>query len=135
MKSAHILPDEAGAFREAVRRETLVAGVIVPWRVVVCLAGESTRLGERLLSAVATFPDADIVVLIANGFSATKVQLANLRTRLDRDMFNGKVLLQTTPTAESPEQALVAAWDLLLPLGAKLVAYCIESCTVSATVL
>lgn len=121
-----------GAFREAVRTETLMKGMVVPWKVVVCLAGEATGLEERLFSAVATFPDADIVVLMANGFFATTAQMSNLRTRIELEMFTGKVLLQTMPKVESSEQVLQVAWGLL-PLGVTLVAYCLESCTVSAT--
>lgn len=128
LKATSILPEEAEAFRQAIQRETIVAGVVIQWKIVVCLANGTAELQSRLLSAIATFPEADIVVLVANGFAITEQQVNHL-SKPTQEIFHGKLLFESATQAEPPEQALVRIWDLL-PVGVKLVAFCIKECEV-----
>lgn len=93
-----------------------------------CLAGDAVELGRQLVSSIATYPDADHIVLVANGVGATGSQLADLRALVPATT-TASVQLETILHAVSPEQAFKVAWEVL-PIGAKVVAFCIRECAV-----
>lgn len=94
----------------------------------VCLCSSPEEVGRQLTSSTSTFPEADKIVLIANGFNLNGQQLAELRV-LVPSQTRVPVQLESTLGVVSPEQALLVACEVL-PVGAKLVAYCIKKCEV-----
>lgn len=114
-------------FREEAIRKPILEGEVVQW-IVVCLCDSPEQVGRQLVSATSTFPEADETVLIANGFGLNAQQLAELRA-LVFSQARAPVQLESTPGVVSPEQALSVAWAVL-PVGAKVVAYCIKKCEV-----
>lgn len=120
---------EITTFREAVRRETLLAGVVTPWKIVVCVCDSLELLEFQLLSALVTFPDADLIVVATNGFEVSKEQSHDLHTSA-AEIFQGDVLLHNTLQVGPTESILIIIWDLL-PRGAKIVAFCVKECEVS----
>ena len=114
-------------FREEAIRKPILEGEVVQW-IVVCLCSRFGQVGRQLVSTKSTFPEADKIVLIANGFGFNDQQLAELRS-LVSSQSGAPVQLESTLGVISPEQALLMAWEVLPP-GAKVVAYCIKECEV-----
>lgn len=114
-------------FREDAARKPILEGAVVQW-IVVCLCGSPEEVGRQLVSTTSTYPEADKIVLIANGFGLSGRQLAELRT-LVSNQARAPVQLESTLAVVSPEQVLLVAWEVL-PVGAKVVAYCIRECEV-----
>lgn len=114
-------------FREDTVRKPVLEGAVVQW-IVVCLCGSPEEVGRQVVSTTSTYPEADKIILIANGFGLNGQQLAELRT-LVSSQARAPVQLESTLAVVSPERALLVAWDVL-PVGAKVVAYCIRECEV-----
>lgn len=114
-------------FREGAIRKPILEGAVVQW-IVVCLCSSPGQVGRQLVSTTSTFPEADRIILIANGFALIGQQLAELRD-LVSSQARAPVHLESTLSVVSPEKALLVAWEVL-PVGAKVVAYCITECEV-----
>lgn len=119
-------------FREEVIRKPILEGVVVQW-IVVCLCSSFGQVGRQLVATTSTFPEADKIVLIANGFGFNSQQLTELRS-LVSSQSGAPVQVESTLNVTSPEQALLVAWEVLPP-GAKVVAYCIKECEVRSLLL
>lgn len=98
-------------------------------KIVLCVAAGVRELETHLLSAIATFPEADLVLITANGFQPEAGKALDLR-RVASKYFRGEVLLYTMPQSVPPYQLVGVLWDIL-PHGAKDVAFCVKKCQVS----
>lgn len=120
--------DAAQTFRYGLRRKIIIQGFVIQWKIVVCLCHSLEELERQLLSALETYPEANKIVLVANGFETKDPHLATLKAFVPSKTA-ASVQIETSVEAVSPEQVMVAVWETL-PDGAKVVAFCITTCEV-----
>ncbi|CAM9274468.1 unnamed protein product [Discosporangium mesarthrocarpum] len=127
IRDMSILPGDSAVFLDEIRKEVMLRGSMVQWKVVVAAAADVTDIATEVKSVVQICPEADKVVIVTNSHVADH-EVERVLLSVDESA-RRKVIVQHLQGLLTPELCLRAAWPHV-PHGG-IVAVCIGKCQVS----